>query len=570
MSHDLRQTRALCVMLALLGAVACDDEDVSQDEQSSEEEHAGSVHSSGHSGAHQDASDDTDSDAGTGDGHDAPAPRAEVESGTLQGAWAKDGAVQSFLGVPYAKPPVGELRFQPPQAPEPWDDVRSATEFGGRCAQLESAVLQNAASDDEDCLYLNVWAPKGAGSGSTKAVLFWIHGGGNVNGSTSEPVPFANSGVFYSGETLAAEQDVVVVSLNYRLGVFGFLAHQALKEEGSHTGNQGLWDQVFALSWVQKNIEAFGGDPEQVTIFGESAGSFDVCAHVASPQSRELFDGAISQSGGCTTYQPTLQDAYEVTRELAEKVSCDKEDDVLACLRDRSVKELLDATSEMTARFGPIVDEAFLPDQPRRLFDSGEVAEVPYILGSNTDEGTLFTTMATITSQAELEGAITASLNVPVEKVIEHYPLSDFEDEESPYLAAFARIVGDARLVCSTFDSATRFAQTGAPTYMYNFDIPANVPGLGATHGAELVYVFGTSDTLDDDQRAAAKRIRTYWANFAKNGDPNGGDLLEWPAFGDDNVRLNLGLKDKVVEDFRASQCEFWRSVYDARFEAQQ
>jgi len=233
------------------------------------------------------------------------------------------------------------------------------------------------------------------------------------------------------------------------------------------------------------------------------------------------------------------------------------------------VDALLEATSEMTGPFGPIVDEDFWPDQPRALFDSGEVADVPYMLGSNTDEGTLFTLNAELSSQAELEAAITSLLSVPAATVLEHYPLSDFEDEEAPYVAAFARIVGDARLVCSTYDSAARFAETGAPTYMYNFDIPANVPGLGATHGAELVYVFGTSENLDDDQLKAAETIRGYWASFAKTGDPNGDGAVEWPAFGDENVRLNLGLKPKAIDDFRASECEFWREVYDARFEAQ-
>lgn len=581
MSQSRWRIQTWGVMFALIGGAACEEDDAAQDTQSSSEQEqsgASGAASGGHSDAQHHSGDgaDADDDASEADSDDEQtskegaedAPVVEVASGKLEGAWIHDGAVRSFLGVPYAKPPVGELRWQPPQKPESWKDTRSATEYGGRCAQLESTTLMNAASDNEDCLYLNVWAPKAADRDNLLPVMFWIHGGGNVNGSASEPVPYADSGYFYTGENLADEQDVVVVSLNYRLGVFGFLAHAGLSDEGSRSGNQGLWDQVFALEWVRDNIEAFGGDPDLVTIFGESAGSFDVCGHVASPETRGLFAQAISQSGGCTTLQPTRVEAEAAADELAKQVDCDQADDVLGCLRDKSVDELLMAASKLSTRFAPHVDGAFWPEQPRDLFDSGDVADVPYVLGSNTDEGTLFTLNAMIDSEQELEAALKPLVDAPLEQVLEHYPLSEFEHEDKPYQAALARIVGDARLVCSTYDSAVRYAQTGAPTYMYNFDIPANIPGLGATHGSELVYVFGSSSNLSKDQEAAAKRIRTYWANLAKHGDPNGDDLKEWPEFGEQDVRLNFALETSVVHDFRASQCEFWRGIYDAQFEA--
>jgi para-nitrobenzyl esterase len=256
--------------------------------------------------------------------------------------------------------------------------------IGNRCAQLASAVLQSAASDSEDCLYINVWTPSSA---EKLPVMVWLHGGGNVTGSASEPIPFVNSGVFYSGEFLA-QRKIVVVSLNYRLGVLGFL-----NEGSSVTGNQGLLDQKLALEWVHSNIERFGGDPTNVTIFGESAGSFDVCLHMASPKSRSLFHRAISESGGCTTRQQTEADGQKYTDEVAAKLGCAGKD-TIGCLRGKSVMDLLNAVPAnipVGKGFGPIVDGDFMPDQPRTLYDSGNVAKVPYILGSNSDEGTLFT-----------------------------------------------------------------------------------------------------------------------------------------------------------------------------------
>lgn len=247
--------------------------------------------------------DDPDEDANGGDSGDDDsmddesmdeALQVEVSDGALAGK--RDGETYAFLGIPYAAPPVGELRFAAPAPVEAWEGARDATQFGKRCAQLESTTLQNAGSENEDCLYLNVWTPD-LSPEKKKPVMVWIHGGGNVNGSASEPLPFLNTGLFYSGRPLSETQDVVVVTFNYRLGALGFLHDDALELPG----NQGLRDQQTVLAWVRDNIAAFGGDAERVTIFGESAGSFDVCLHVASPASRGLFHRAISQSGGCTT-----------------------------------------------------------------------------------------------------------------------------------------------------------------------------------------------------------------------------------------------------------------------------
>jgi len=516
--------------------------------------------------------DDATSTEGAATGADAATPsddglRVKIESGEIEGQRANtDTNVRAFLGIPYAKPPVGELRWAPPQKPESWTAPRSTKEYGARCAQLESTVLQNAASDTEDCLYLNVWAPAAAPK-QKLPVMVWIHGGGNVNGSASEPVPYLLTGHFYSGEHLAA-RDVVVVSLNYRLGVLGFLSHPQLSGEGGHSGNQGLLDQQLALAWVKQNIAQFGGDPSNVTIFGESAGSLDVCLHVASPKSRGLFQRAISQSGGCTTLQTTSAVAQQRSAELAQKLGCNG-DDSLACVRGKSTSELLAAATGIS--FGPIVDGAFLPEQARALFDKGDIAKVPYILGSNTDEGTLFTQqLSNVTTDEAYRAAITQRVGAQAtEAVLQRYPVSNFKDEPKPYQAALARVFGDQSLVCSTYDAALRAAKAGAPTWLYNFDIPSNVGNLGATHGAELVYVFGTSPNLTEEQQRASDGIQGYWTNLAKKGDPNGQGLAEWPKFSAENdVRINLALEFKQVEKFRSSECELWRSLYDANYNA--
>ena len=492
------------------------------------------------------------------------AARVAIDDGSLEGV--VEGKTVKFLGIPYAKPPVGSLRFKRPQPNEPWQGVRDASKFGKRCAQLYSAVLQNNASEDEDCLYLNVWTPE-TKPAKPRPVMVWIHGGGNVNGSASEPLPFVNSGVFYSGQKLA-EQGVVVVTLNYRLGVFGFLAHPALGEAAG--GNQGLFDQQQALAWVQQNIAKFGGDPDQVTIFGESAGSQDVCLHVASPVSRGLFHRAVSQSGGCTTLNVTGAQAKQNATKLAETLGCTGAD-ALTCLQAQPVSKLLTPGLTPPVSFGPSVDGVFLPDQPRALFARGDTADVPYILGSNTDEGTLFVS-GTVPDEAALRTALERQFGAgSAEAILKVYPLSSFPTPR----AALARIVGDARLVCTTHDTALLASAAGRPVWMYNFDIPATVSAgpdsepLGATHGAELVYVFGTSTLFTPESAKTAALMQTYWTNFAKQGDPNGTGLLEWPLFSEaQQSRVNFSTAPSVVSDFRAKECAFWRGRYEASFAA--
>ena len=501
----------------------------------------------------------------------------KIKTGEVHGSMV--GTSRQFLGIPYAKPPVGPLRWKAPVAPDPWSTPLEATQFGKRCAQIANATLQNKASTDEDCLYLNVWTPSPAPKNA--AVMVWVHGGGNVNGSANEPVPFLNTGLFYSGEFLAEGHGVIVVSLNYRLGVFGFFAHPDLKGEEGHAGNQGLQDQQLALQWVHDNIAQFGGDPGNVTLFGESAGSLDTCLHVASPASggAGLFQRAISESGGCTTRQPTDAEAAAVATKFATDLGCTGAGS-LNCLRGKAAADIMAspdvASTDPTVAlpFAPDIDDWVMPAQPRQIYDDGNAAKIPYLLGSNTDEGTLFLPATKPATLDDYMAALTRMFGATVAgQVAALYTMDKFMNAmPNAATAALARVIGDSRLVCTTFDTAERQAHAGAPVFMYNFDIPvptAIAPGLGATHGSELTFVFATSPLLATDpaQQAASAAIQRYWTNFAKTGNPNGAPDPNWPALTEaTNVRMNLSTTPAVVNDFRAQECAFWRAGYAMQF----
>jgi para-nitrobenzyl esterase len=531
-----------------------------------------------------DTDDDTDDDGGSvpdaGPSEDAAGSDTlvTIADGQLQGEL--DGGSRRFLGIPFARPPVGELRWKAPVPNQPWEGVRDATAFGDSCAQLDS--LQGGASESEDCLYLNVWTPEPAPA-EPLPVMVWFHGGGNESGSTADEVPLGVGGLFYDGRALAETYGVVVVTTNYRLGPLGFFHDPALAGEGSPAGNQGLLDQRRALEWVRDNIAAFDGDPGRVTIFGESAGSLDVCLHMVSPGSAGLFHRAISQSGGCTTYMDEPADREASAAAFAEAMGCAEAADVLACLREVPAGELLapppvdGAPPEElpggggyqggTPRwgFGPLVDGEVIPDQPRTLFTDGNAAGVPYILGSNTDEGTLFHIGAIPVENADqLLAALERRFGERAQIIADAYPLDEFESPD----AALQRITGDAALVCTTHDTARRAAAAGLDVYMYNFDYPLPIPGLeflGATHGAEIAFVFDSVDGEEQDLVGAP--MRDYWTRLAADGDPNGGKAPIWPAFAAEaDARINFSTEVTVVQNFRIDECAVWRAVYQDAF----
>jgi para-nitrobenzyl esterase len=507
---------------------------------------------------------------------------SEIQSGTL--IHLADGDVQGqvsegtrqFLGIPYAAPPVGGLRWRPPAPPVPWQSVLDASSFGPACAQLAS--IQGPASDEEDCLYLNVWTPDPAPK-RPLPVMVWFHGGANQQGAARDPVPFPGvPGLFYDGRVLAREHGVVVVTIDYRLNVFGFFAHAALVGEDPsypHAGNQGLLDQRAALEWVRANIVAFGGNPKKVTIFGESAGSQDVCLHMAAGGKRKLFRRVIGESGGCTTRTPTAAQGAATATAFATAAGCGAGDQ-LACLRQMPASALLAILEQQgmggvvpTLSFGPVVDGGFLPDQPRTLFDDGRFVKVPYVLGSNTDEGTLFFLgVPPVTTEAEYLAALQARYGGLANDVAAVYPASSFASPQD----ALARAFGDQILVCPTYDTARRAAAGHARTYLYNFSREIPIPilqqlGLGAFHGSEIPYVFGSITPPTPDDAAIGETMRGYWTRFADRGNPNGKGALRWPRYRERrDERIDFDVETSVLTGFRHAECEFWWGVYDAAF----
>lgn len=486
-----------------------------------------------------------------------------IADGAVEGEVA--GATRRFLGIPFAAPPVGELRWRPPAPPAPWSGTLVTKEFSSACPQRPSTL--GTPSENEDCLYLNVWTPDPAPS-EPLPVMVWFHGGGNEFGSAGDAIPLGLGGLIFDGQILTERQNVVVVTINYRLGKFGFFAHAALAGEDPdypYAGNQGLLDQRASLAWVKNNILAFGGDPDNVTIFGESAGSADVCFQVVSPGSRGLFHRAISESGGCTTRQDTAAEGAATAAQIASIVGCGDAPDQLACLRAAPVGALLDSGVAV----GPTVDGGFLPAQPREQFASGDFADVPYILGANADEGTIFFLgFPPVTTEAEYYEALRARYGERADEIVQVYPASSFPNPQD----ALMRVVGDAGLVCGTYDSARRAAAAGAEVYLYNFgrwvQIPALIPlDLRALHGAEIAYVFGSPPPPTPDDAALTEAIQGYWGRLARQGDPNGDGAVEWPLYDEaSDQRLNLDVPISVVAGFRRAECDYWRGVYDEAF----
>ena len=493
-----------------------------------------------------------------------------IDDGDIQGA--VNGATREFLGIPFADPPVGPLRWRPPAPVTPWVGTLDASTYSDACAQLPS--LTGTPSESEDCLYLNVWTPEPAPA-KPLPVMLWIHGGSNVAGSTGDGVPFPGyDGVrLYDGHMLAGNRNVVVVTTNYRLGVFGFFGQADLAAEDvgyPYAGNQGLLDQRAAMEWVRDNIAAFGGDPSNVTIFGESAGSFDVCAHVASPMSAGLFHRAISESGGCSVGVQTAATAAATAETISATLGCDTAPDELACLRAASVADVLDAAGSVPegaeTNLGLTVDGGFLPDHPRNLFDAGTFSKVPYILGANRDEGTLFFIGSTpITTDVEYMAELFLAFGAAAPEVAAVYPSAQFATPQD----ALIRVFGDSRLVCSTYDVAQRVSDAKAKTYVYSFQQIPPLPfidllDLGAFHGLEIGYVFGSIAPPSANDQLVGEKMQEYWSRFAETGKPKATQAKGWPRFKSKSWKmLRLYSEFAKLKDYRRSECEFWTGLYE-------
>jgi para-nitrobenzyl esterase len=450
-----------------------------------------------------------------------------TDKGAIRGTQV--AGVREFLGVPYAAPPVGELRWRPPQPHAPWPGVRDATAYGGQCSQPPSLLSQLTTS--EDCLFLNVFTPTRPRAGRPAPVMFWIHGGGLVTGGSNS----------YDPARLVA-QGMVVVTINYRLGALGFLAHPALSAESrrSASGNYGLLDQQAALRWVHHNIPQFGGDAGNVTIFGESAGGLSVHEHLVSPLAGGLFNRAIVESGSYSLTQPSLADAQRTGATFASQAGC--VDQSAACLRALPVNDILAHQNGTIA--SPTVDGFVLPASVGDAVRSGRFNRVPVVEGTNHDEWRLFVAISELTNRAPLTAdgyvpAIESTLGVPrstAESLAAAYPLSSYP---SPSLALGA-LGTDAIFACNA-RTLVGLLSARAPTYQYEFNDPqAPMPFLppvsfptGAYHAAELPYVFVISPSLlAPDQVRLSGTMVGYWTRFARTGNPNSPSTPYWPRAG--------------------------------------
>ena len=461
----------------------------------------------------------------------------KTEQGKVSGKPINNGKVRAFLGVPYAAPPLGALRWKAPEPPARWKGVRDATSHGARCVQTNpfSDMSFQDGGPSEDCLFLNVFTPKNAKPSSKLPVMFWIHGGGYTAGSASEPR--------HDGDFLPTK-GVVLVTINYRLGVFGFLATTDLAKEAGAAGNYGLMDMVAALEWVKENIAQFGGDPGNVTIFGESAGSSAVCTLMAAQPARGLFQKAIGESGGALnvgSFGPEELAEREKQGQLwAESLGAAN----LAQLRALPAETILAAAAGKGApNFWVVVDGRLLTEAVAYTYAAGRQAHVPMLAGWNRDE------------QHNL------SIGMTAEKWKE-FAATTFGGHASEFLAVYPGD-SDEQAVRSAIDyeSDTFIAfdtwmwieaqvKTGdAPVYRYHFELAAPPskfhPGWFAFHSDEIEYVFGTLDTRpgavwQPEDRKLSEQMMDYWTNFAKTGDPNGPGLPEWPRFDKDGEILHL------------------------------
>ena len=461
-------------------------------------------------------------------------PQVKVEAGLLQGT--SENGLSVYRGIPFAAPPVGDLRWRPPRPAAKWEGLKPADKFGPRCYQGGRGAP--GVETSEDCLNLNVWSPARSARDRVP-VLVWIYGGGFNAGATSEPN--------YSGENLA-KKGVVLVSISYRVGQMGFFVHPELSAESKNhaSGNHGLLDMIAGLQWVQKNIAAFGGDPHRVTIFGESAGGIAVSMLCASPLAKGLFQGAISESGG--SFGPP-RPATMPGENLKRLADAERSGDVYAkAAGAASIADLRNIAADKLPAGGrgqgmawPIIDGWVIPDDQFKLYETRRYNDTPILVGYNSDEGQSFSPPRT---PEDYVATVKARYGPFADRLIAAYPPG------SGTVAKTARdLTRDAMFGWHTWVWARLQAKTGkSKVFFYCFDqhpdYPAGSPraGYGSGHGAEVRYVFEHLDPANPQTTktdlAISEAMATYWTNFAKRGDPNGEGVPAWPAFSDANPTL--------------------------------
>ncbi|HUS31121.1 MAG TPA: carboxylesterase family protein [Kofleriaceae bacterium] len=502
---------------------------------------------------------------------DAEPLQISTDTGVVKGL--VQGESRMWRGVPYAAPPVGELRWKKPKPAAAWDDVRETFELGAACPQVFSAF--GAASGEEDCLYLNIWASRDK---HDAPVLVWFHGGAFAFGSGGE--------TYYNGQHLAETQGVVIVAVNYRLGAFGFLAHAGLAAEDAGyptSGNYGLEDQLAALQWVQRNIKAFGGDPTHVTVFGESAGGISTCWQYTSSKTAGLFHAAIAESGLCSNnlFFPTRAEAEATGARVATSLGCTGNDAAVAtCMRGKTVAQLLTAVQGPKISdqqpggpflqpdgllLAPNVDGLVVEKNSRDAFASGSFMPRPLLLGSNRDEGTLFQSSLVAketTSESDMRNALaTRFTSEQVDAILAHYPPASFPSIDR----AIAEITGDGFFVCPTRRAARGAAAAGASVYRYSFEREVEnpvLPGLGVFHASEIPFVFGEDSfpfgVVGAGGQPVADKMQTAWTTFAATGNPG----ADWPKFETASDQLLvLDVTSNVRTGHKAALCDFWDTL---------
>ena len=510
-----------------------------------------------------------------------PAP-VRIADGELIGAASKRG--KAWLGVPYAAPPVGPLRWRAPQPVAAWSAPRPSVRTGHDCVQnLSPRSLEGKPGGwfvhgSEDCLVLNVYAPSNAVAGQGWPIMVWLHGGGFVAGTSAN----------YDPSLLAQKQGVIVVTLNYRLGALGFLAHPALSAEDPQagSGDYALLDQEAALRWVAANISAFGGDPKRVTLFGQSAGGFSVCHQMTSPAAAGLFTAAIIESGACTSpdLNVPLTQAEAAGKRTAGDLGCTDAATTLACLRALPAGRVMRAVSHRAGAlgvngWGAVVGGPVLPLSMPQAFASGRFAHMPVLMGTAHDEGRLFAVMqkaaGRLWSDPSYRGVIRQAYGEEGDVILADYPA---RSDGGP-ATAYADVITDQAFACPTTTLAGWLAPQ-VPTYLYAFDDPAppyafpNPPGfpsLGAYHASEIVYILQRPWIVADParfspaQRALSDQMQAAWGAFARTGDPNAPGSSIWPrataaspvvlSFSPDAIHTETGLGEH--------HCALWTRLGD-------
>ena len=499
----------------------------------------------------------------------------KTASGKLHGVARPNGGAK-FLGIPYAQPPVGDLRWREPLPVKPWSGVRDANAFGSACMQWADAEgdwnWSFAKAANENCLYLNIVTPAWPVK-KPLPVMFWIHGGGNEAGT-------ASTALFNDGKLV--DHGVLLVTVNYRLGIFGFFAHPELTSESPHhsSGNYGLMDQILALRWVIANIQKFGGDPHNITVFGQSAGALDTSLMMTS-LARELIQKAIVESGTPVVTLHSLAPAEQAGVEFAVQMKVPAGEDAMKFLRQIPAEDLLKAAHAQGAKHRPtthpIVDGWVISRSPAEVFASGQESAIPLMIGSNAIES------GSTDTPDELRKSIQKEAGEFAHRALALYGLANGGQgiADPLYGSAADQWVADTRYRCAAATEAEWHSAAHHPTYEYEFQRVSPGEAKGATHSAELPYVFGyypktgqfeVAAKFVDADRELADEMESYWTNFAKTGNPNSKVLPHWPGFAQNQAFIEFTQDGGIANaaGLRIPQCNLYREVLAERMKKEQ